>query len=165
MNTTYRFMRQGEEERVCALVERVFNEFVAPDYSPEGVEEFFKFAAPAALRNRNGEHHMVILAEEETELAGVLEARDCNHISLLFVERKFHRKGIAKALLRQAAVECLRRRPDVRMITVNSSPFAVPAYRKMGFLETGPSREVNGIIFVPMVCALDELLPSLPSSP
>ena len=165
MNTTYRFMRRGEEERVCALVGRVFNEFVAPDYSPEGVEEFFKFAAPAALRNRDGDTHIVLLAEEKTELAGVLEARDCKHISLLFVEKGFHRKGIAKELLRLAIRECRKRLPDLRSVTVNSSPFAIPAYRKMGFLETGPSREVNGIIFVPMVCALDELLPSLPTSP
>ena len=165
MDITYRFMRHGEEKRVCALVEEVFNEFVAPDYRPEGVEEFFRFADPSALRNRNDEKHMVILAEEGTELAGVLEARDCSHISMLFVKRKFHCGGIARALLRQAVTECLRRRPDVRMITVNSSPFAVPVYRKMGFLETGPSREVSGIIFVPMVCALDELPPSLPTSP
>ena len=165
MNITYRFMRQGEEGRVCALVERVFNEFVAPDYSPEGVEEFFKFADSAALRERAGEHRIVLLAEEGTELAGVLEARDCSHISLLFVERKFLRKGIATELVRLAIRECRKRLPDLRSVTVNSSPFAVPAYRKMGFLETGPSREVSGIIFVPMVCALDELPPSLPTSP
>jgi len=51
------------------------------------------------------------------------------------------------------------------LLTANSSSHAVSNYRKMGFMEAGHSGEFTGIIFVPMVCALDEPLPSLPTSP
>ena len=36
---SYRLMRSGEEAAVCDLVVRVFNEFVAPDYTDEGIRE------------------------------------------------------------------------------------------------------------------------------
>ncbi len=51
-DTQYRFMRKGEETKVCSLVEKVFNEFVAPDYEEEGINEFFKFGNPFALAER-----------------------------------------------------------------------------------------------------------------
>jgi predicted GNAT family N-acyltransferase len=35
-------------------------------------------------------------------------------------------------------------------VTVNSSPFAVPAYAGLGFRVTGETEERDGIIFVPM---------------
>ena len=35
-------------------------------------------------------------------------------------------------------------------VTVNSSLYAVEAYRRLGFVETEPRRTVNGIPFVPM---------------
>ena len=60
----YRFMKKGEEEKVCSLVEKVFNEFVAPDYGEEGITEFFKFANPLALAERAGSEQVVVVAEQ-----------------------------------------------------------------------------------------------------
>ena len=45
-------MRSGEETQVVDLVERVFNEFIAPLYTQEGVAEFFKYAQADALAQR-----------------------------------------------------------------------------------------------------------------
>jgi len=42
----------GEEQVVCDLVKEVFEEFVAPDYREEGIEEFFLFANPINMRQR-----------------------------------------------------------------------------------------------------------------
>ena len=48
-----RAMEAGEEQQVCDLVVRVFSDFVAPLYSPEGVHEFLTYAAdPGQLRSR-----------------------------------------------------------------------------------------------------------------
>jgi predicted GNAT family N-acyltransferase len=76
-----------------------------------------------------------------------------DHISLLFVDRRC--EGIGKTLVAMAVDECLRIKPELKSITVNSSPFAVPAYEKMGFRAVGPFREVNGIIFIPMERPVD----------
>jgi len=48
----YRLMAEPEAPAVCGLVARSFGEFVAPDYSPEGVAEFLRFATPAAMLER-----------------------------------------------------------------------------------------------------------------
>jgi len=141
-------MKQGEEAKVCSLVAKIFNEFVAPDYEQDGIEEFFKFANADSLAERVGPEQTVVVAEQDSEIVGVIEMSRCDHISLLFVSRRG--EGIAKELIRKAVDECRRRQPDVKRITVNSSPFAEPVYSRMGFKRTGPLQKKNGIIFVPM---------------
>ena len=142
-------MKKGEEQKVCSLVEKVFNEFVAPDYGREGIEEFFKFANPVALAGREGSGQVVLVAEQGTEIAGVIEMRELEHIAILFVTSRG--QGIAKELIIRALAECSKNKPGLKRITVNSSRFAETFYAKMGFKTTGPFQEKNGIKFVPMV--------------
>jgi hypothetical protein len=151
MDIKYRFMKKGEEGRACALIEKVFNEFVAPDYGQEGVDEFFKFANPQAMAGRRGPEQVVIVAEKDGDIVGIIEMRNSNHIALLFVSCRG--EGIAKRLFKRAVKECRKRHPDLKTITVNSSLFAEPVYTRMGFMTTGSVQKKNGIIFVPM--ALD----------
>ena len=47
---TVRPLQSGEEEEACALVRRVFNIFVAPEYEPEGVQAFYRYADPQRMR-------------------------------------------------------------------------------------------------------------------
>jgi len=145
-------MRAGEEAEVCALVERVFNEFVAPDYGAQGVEVLFQFAHPAAMAERAGPGQVVIVAEQGADLVGMIEMRQCEHIAMLFVSQRG--QGIGKELIKRAVEKCRKRKPDLKTITVNSSPFAEPIYAKMGFQATGPLQTKNGITFRPMACDL-----------
>jgi GNAT superfamily N-acetyltransferase len=146
-------MRQGEEDIVCALVKKVFNEFVAPNYDQEGVDEFFKFANPAALAGRVGTEQVVMVAERGSDFVGIIEIIKCNHIAMFFVSCRG--KGVARELFNEAIKECRRRQPDLKRVTVNSSLFAESIYAKMGFKKTGGSRKKNGIIFIPMACDLE----------
>ena len=152
MDIRYRFMKKGEEEKVCALVEKVFNEFVTPDYGSDGVNEFFKFANPLAMAERGGTEQVAIVAEKGGDIVGIVEMRNSNHIALLFVSCRG--EGIARELVKRAVKECRMRHPDLKTITVNSSLFADPVYARMGFMTTGPAQKKNGIIFVPMTLDL-----------
>lgn len=147
-------MNPGEETGVCDLVMRVFTEFVAPGYGPEGLKEFHKYVDPAALLKRSEAGHFVLIAAVQGQLAGVIEMRHHEHICLLFVDRQFLRRGIAKALLLQALDVSRQHNPDLERVTVNSSPYAVPVYEKLGFVQTGPEQVKNGIRFVPMALGL-----------
>ena len=147
-------MNPGEETEVCRLVMRVFTEFVAPGYSPEGIKEFRKYVEPAALLKRSDAGHFVWIASVQNQLAGVIEMRHHEHISLLFVDRQFLRRGFARALLFQALAVSRQHNPDLERVTVNSSPYAVPVYEKLGFVQTGPEQVKNGIRFVPMALGL-----------
>ena len=83
----YRAARPGEETAVSNLVARSFNEFIAPGFSEEGIDEFFKYANPRSLAKRSEGSHFVLVAEVDGEIAGMIEIRELKHISMLFVDK------------------------------------------------------------------------------
>ncbi|MEW5958981.1 MAG: GNAT family N-acetyltransferase [Chloroflexota bacterium] len=151
---TYRSMAPGEEEEVCALINRVFDEFIAPGYTPQGILEFRNYVQPEALLERCQTSSFVLVAMGRDKVVGMIELRDNNHLSLLFVDRQYQGRGISRELLHRALNLCRRARPDLTRLTVNSSPYAVPIYEKLGFEPVEPEKVVNGIRFIPMVLRL-----------
>ena len=135
----YRAARPGEETAVSNLVARSFNEFIAPGFSEEGIDEFFKYANPRSLAKRSEDSHFVLVAEAGGEIAGMIEVREMKHISMLFVDKAHHRKGIGKELFR-----------------VHSSRFAVPFYESLGFTKTSEEKIIYGVIHIPMALTLPE---------
>ena len=153
---SYRQIKQGEETAAFDLVSAVFKEFVAPLFSEEGVNEFQKFIRIDALRDRLKAGNLMLLAETEHKVVGFVEIRDKNHIALLFVKKSFQNRGIAKGLLRRAIKICRNREPNIQKITVNSSPNAFPAYKKIGFKGVEVEKVVHEIRFIPMELILDK---------
>lgn len=134
------------------LVWSVFQEFEAPEYTDEGVKAFKQVISYETVleRFRRGEIHFWGSKEKENgEWNGVIATMGESHIFLLFVKREHHRQGIANRLFRTVEERC-RCLPDIKRMTVNSSRFAVPFYRRLGFTETDKERTVNGIRFTPM---------------
>jgi GNAT superfamily N-acetyltransferase len=152
---SYRTMKHGEETAVVDLVLRVFDEFIAPQYSQQGIAEFKKFACANTLADRFRAGNLILLAESGQGIIGVIEIRENDHIAKLFVEKSHQRKGIAKELLLRSIEICRKRKPEINRITVNSSPNAFGAYQKMGFTGVRDEKTVNGIRFIPMVLALE----------
>ena len=146
----YRFIKTGEEIEVCSLVNRVFDEFVAPDYGDDGVQEFRKYVNPPALLQRGQDNHIVLVAAEENKIVGIIEIRNNDHISLLFVDAPFQGRGISRTLTDRALEICRQNKPTLTEVTVNSSLYALPIYKRLGFQQTQPEQVINGIRFVPM---------------
>ncbi len=148
---SYRHMQTGDEEAVYDLVRRVFDAFVGNGYSQEGIDEFFRSVSSESLARRLTEDHFILLATHKDRVVGMIDVRDCERISLFFVDADYHRKGIGKTLLNRALANCRNAAPEALHVDVDSSPYAVPIYEKLGFLRTGPLQSYNGIQFVPMV--------------
>src|SRR5271157_2946933 len=148
MGITYRHMVAGEEREVFELVRAGFDGYVRTDLTDEGVSEFFR-AAHEMIYHRPISH-LIAVAESPTAIAGMIDIRDNSHICLFFVAEPFHRKGIGRDLLEWAIEWCLSSDQKIRAVDVNSSLFAVPAYRRLGFEQTKPEQLVSGIKFVPM---------------
>jgi GNAT superfamily N-acetyltransferase len=144
-----RKIEPGEEQQVCLLVKRVFNEFVAPLYENEGVEEFLRYIDPGKMTHRIRGDHLVMIAEKGGNLLGVIEVRGFNHVSLLFVAGIAQRQGIARRLLEEA-LEICQGKIDLCEVSVHSSPNAVKAYEKLGFKVKGKERLEHGIRYIPM---------------
>lgn len=144
-----------EEDLTSALilVKDVFDAFEAPDYSEEGINAFYDFIKDEAVyqKLKNGEMQFWG-AFCENRMVGVIAIRNKNHISLLFVDGKHHRKGIGKALFEQVKLYVQSR--GLKEITVHSSPYAIPVYHKLGFIDTDRELISNGIRFTPMQFSL-----------
>jgi ribosomal protein S18 acetylase RimI-like enzyme len=155
-SVVYRAVRPGEETAVSNLVARSFNEFIAPDFSGEGIDEFFKYANPRSLAKRSEDSHFVLVAEADGEIAGMIEVREMRHISMLFVDKAHHRKGIGKGLFRLALERIMSANPPPGSVTVHSSRFAVPFYENLGFTKTSEEKIIYGVVHIPMALALPE---------
>ena len=153
----YRLLKLGEEASVCNLVARSFNEFIAPGFSEEGVEEFFKYANSRALRKRAESGYFAMVAESGGQLAGMIEMRGNNHISMLYVDKAFHRKGVAKELVRRALEEISSNSGSPKDITVNSSRYAAPFYESLGFIQFEDEKSIYGVVHIPMVLSLSKI--------
>jgi GNAT superfamily N-acetyltransferase len=140
-----RFTKDSEIPTATELVWRVFSEFEAPEYSQEGVDEFRRFLDGIP---ENAELRMIGFWDGD-ELIGLLGVRPPCHIALFFVDKKYHRKGIARCLWEtMLADEGII--GGSGFVTVNSSPYAVEVYRRLGFVPTDVEQTVNGIRFTPM---------------
>ena len=146
----YKLMQAGEDQEVCDLVIRVFNEFVAHQYSDDGIQEFLKYVEPHCLSDRCQGDDFVVLAMFQGKIIGMIELVNKSHISLFYTEGEHQRTGIGRELLKKAFEIGMRCEPTITAITVNSSPNAVNIYEKLGFNVTYTEQVKNGIRFVPM---------------
>jgi GNAT superfamily N-acetyltransferase len=143
-------LQKEEIREALDLVWTVFQEFQAPDYSEQGIEEFQKFIFYHSNIEQFKDGKVSFWGwKEDDELAGVIAIKGKNHISMLFVKKEYHRQGIARRLF-NAVEEGCRSVNGISEITVNSSPFAVGVYKRLGFIETDREQLVNGIRFTPM---------------
>lgn len=131
-----------ERSRALALALDVFMQYVAPDYSSEGVETFRAFVGGTEA----AESLAIYGAFEGETLAGMIATRNNGgHITLFFVDSRYHRHGVGRALVEKVASLC----PD-DLLTVHSSPYAVPVYEKLGFSAICEERLNDGIRYTPM---------------
>ena len=147
-------MKQGDETKVSEFISVVFNQFVAPGFSQDGIDEFMNYIKPDAIENQLKENYFAFIATLGEEILGVIEVRDNDHVALFFVDGRFQRKGIGKKLLQIALELCSSIDSKVSKITVNASPNSITAYETLGFEITDVEQCKNGIRFVPMVLRL-----------
>jgi ribosomal protein S18 acetylase RimI-like enzyme len=149
-----RELHKGEESDACQLIVESFNEFIAPGYSDEGVHEFLKYVTPEFMQERLEHESFALVAIADDLMAGMIEVRSNNHISLLYVKKEYHRRGIARKLVESAIERCRQKDNTLAEIDVKASPYAVRIYEKLGFITTDAENTVNGVRFTPMKSVL-----------
>lgn len=134
--------RQEEIAETLSLVWNVFLEFELPDYTKEGVEEFYKSIHDETYLSNLCWYGSFV----QEKLVGIIATRnEGTHIALFFVDGKYHRQGIGRRLF-----QFTRSMNSFGKMTVNSSPYAVPIYHKLGFCDMDTEQVVNGLRFTPM---------------
>ena len=140
---------KNEWEDAMQLAWDTFLIYEAPDYSVRGVHNFRNFVRDPLLKKMHtyGEY-IAIGAFVDKKMVGIIGVRNGNHVSLLFVDSDYHRMGIASALIRRYIRDAMA--TGITYVTVNSSPYAVDFYHKIGFKNITDEVEKDGIRFTPM---------------
>lgn len=149
------FMK-GDELAAAELIYRTFRHELAADISREGVANFYEYIQPDSIVERLASNYSMEIAVLIDKILGVIEVRDCSHISMLFVDGACRGRGIARELVRTAVNSCLQENSVLQAITANSLPGSVPFYERLGFTGTGPRHEKNGIDIVPMTLQISD---------
>lgn len=139
-----------EWEEAMALAWKTFLQFEADVYSTEGVQNFENFITDTTLHRMfvMGAYQMFVALDQD-RIVGMITLRDSKHISLLFVDEKYHRRGIGRALMKYLT-EYMVKEMGIRQVTVNASPYGVEFYHKLGFRDLRPEERKDGIIYTPM---------------
>ena len=153
----YREIKQEELPETLDLVRKVFDEFEAPYYSEEGIASFYKFIDINNMSEQysNGSLYFYGCFVNDI-IVGMIAVKDFIHISLLFVDKQYHRQGIARSLFDHIIQICKEKNPSLKMITVNSSPYAVDVYHKLGFSNVSSEQVIDGIKFTPMELKIEK---------
>ena len=142
MDIKIKVLELYQRDEALELIWKVFLEYEAPDYTQQGVDEFFRSIHDEEWLNQI----LMYGAYYKDRLVGVIATRnEGTHIALFFVDGEFHRKGIGRQLFQRILED-----NKVNSITVNSSPYAVPVYTKLGFETIDSEQEKNGLRFTPM---------------
>lgn len=137
--------------KASKLIWDVFSEFEAPDYLDEGIENFKEFIDSDRLyKNMKSGFMNFWGCFDKGNLIGVIASREVKHVSLLFVKKEYHRMGIARKLFNELKKEIIKNNPHIEAITVNSSPFAVKIYERLGFNKISDEIMQDGLRFTPM---------------
>ena len=137
-------------DEAMELAFRVFLRYQAEEYGPEGIKNFARFITDEDLKKMfiMGEY-LLFVAVINDNLVGMISLRSGNHISLLFVDERYHRKGIGTGLVKYLQEYMLQNTKQQKM-TVFASPYGVPFYHRMGFFDIGRETYKDGIIYTPM---------------
>lgn len=146
-----RWARENEWSPAMKMIWRTFLRYDGKDYTREGIRSFFDFITDDNLHTAflRGEYRMMVaLADDRIVGAGSL--RNINHLSLLFVDGDYHRKGIGSRILTRLC-SYLDKELGERYISLKAAPYAVDFYRKLGFRTLRPEEEYSGIRVTAMI--------------
>lgn len=123
------------------LIWEVFLKFEAPEYSEEGIRTF-RASLDDPVRTAALKWYG---AFEDGDQVGVLCMREPQHIGDFFVKEAYQGRGHGRRLFEYVCSNC-----ETQEFTVNSSPYAVPIYRRLGFRETDTEQLTDGLRYTPM---------------
>ena len=143
-------IRHDEVAGASILIKSLFDEFIAENYSAEGVENFYERISGLSILERAQSGSFISVFKKDNEIAGYIELSGINHIYLLFVKKDCQNRGIARQLINSVIIYIQDTNPDVEDITVNSTFNSLGFYEKTGFKKMADFQYKNGITTFPM---------------
>ncbi len=147
-----RTIEKADIPEAVKLIREGYEKFVSHDYTPQGSVRFFDYVSEDGFAGRiDGGTHFSLVAVKDGELIGIIEMKDFEQCTLFYVNARFHGQGIGRWLFDEAVAHCRASKPSLKTIKVNSSTYAVTAYKKLGFKAEGMLQEADGVVYQPMI--------------
>jgi GNAT superfamily N-acetyltransferase len=126
-----RKFKEKQAKEVSKLIFDSFNEFVASDWSKRGKKKFLRDIIPEKIIKRSkSKIREYYVAMKDNKVIGIIGMKN-NRINVLFVNKKFHKKGVATKLIKK--IESIFKKRKTKIIKIRSSLCAVKFYEKMGY--------------------------------
>lgn len=140
-----RWAKEEEWGPAMRMIWRTFLRFEGRDYTQEGIRNFYDFITDDDLYVAflKGEYQLMVALDGQ-KVIGAGSIRNRNHLSLLFVEEGYHRRGVGRAIL-TAVCDYLKQEAGEKYISLKAAPYAVNFYRRLGFRAVRPEEEYSGI--------------------
>lgn len=152
-------IRKGKDKDIINasdLVYKTFKKFNANEGPKEAVEKYLGFHdTKKNLENikegyRNS--RIFFIAEDNGKIIGVIRGSELR-IGSLFVDEKYHKKGIARKLLKKFEKEA--EKYCSRKIKVRASLYSIEFYKKAGYKKSTGIKKGIGLNFQPMIKKLE----------
>jgi ribosomal protein S18 acetylase RimI-like enzyme len=127
----------------AALLRRAAEEFILHESTPANGAIFLAEQGEEGMRSFLAKGFVYHVADVDGELAGFIAVRERSHVYSLYVDKRFHRRGIARALWDVARAAAIGP-GHPGFFTVNASNHALPFYASLGFVPTAPTQ--TGIV-------------------
>lgn len=142
-------LEDSEIPAVAALLRALAQEFIVNESPPESAAMFLDANDEQAIRGYVGSGIVYHVAIIDGALAGFIAVRERKHLYHMFVARRAHGRGIARAMWKVAR-QCAIDGGGDGVFTVNASNYAVAVYEAMGFVRSAPTQLIKGLYVNPM---------------
>ncbi|MDR1648950.1 MAG: EFR1 family ferrodoxin [Synergistaceae bacterium] len=146
----FRTMCCGQGEEVCRLVSEVIKAGDGGDgksvFTPDECRIVGRYAAPEAIERRISMGYRHELVYVSGVLAGMIETKGPDRISMLYVRPAYAGKGLGSRLIARAAARCAAESPKAnKALSVYAADNAIRFYERVGFVRGGERKVVGGV--------------------
>lgn len=143
-----------EMQEALALAWEVFAAQMAPQCTPEGIDEFWNALDHEYMLHRMGDGVIKLWAAFDGQrMVGMCALKDMRSIQLLFIEPDYQYQGAGTSLLKKALIDCRQADSSVSRITVEALGDSVGFFQTLGFTPCGQGHNDLGLPALPMELA------------
>jgi len=154
MSIRLRHAKADDVLAISELVQAGFIEHIAPDWESSAQRSFLEETGADQLASRISEAALCLVCERGVQVVGVIFLPRPTLVQLFFVAPGHLRQGIGRALWSAVRTLLEERHPEVKTVELNSSPYAVAAYKALGFFPISQPFRRKGAIATRMACWL-----------
>jgi ribosomal protein S18 acetylase RimI-like enzyme len=146
--------KTSDADEIGDLIRVLAEKFITHEFDPQARTRFLSSNDGDAVRKNMESGFSYHVAMHQGKIVGVVGLKDGSHLYHLFVAEEYQGAGLAREMWEKVFDES-RESDDTRIFTVNSSNNAIGFYKKLGFNQSGPRVEKEGIQYNPMEFKVD----------